>query len=56
LSGIKGDEVLASSNLSQLATGVPVKIAQAANSVPPEGIGEPVPGGGPAEGRRGGRP
>jgi RND family efflux transporter MFP subunit len=56
LSGIKGDEILASSNLTQLATGVPVKIAQAANSAPSESIGEPVPGRGAAEERRGGRP
>jgi hypothetical protein len=27
-SGLKGDEILASSNLNMLATGVPVKIAQ----------------------------
>ena len=56
LSGLKGDEVLASSNLTQLATGVPVKIAQASNSTPSEEIAEPIPGRGPAEGRRGGRP
>jgi RND family efflux transporter MFP subunit len=37
LEGLKGDETLASSNLSQLATGVRVKIQQAANAVLPSG-------------------
>jgi RND family efflux transporter MFP subunit len=57
LSGIKGDEILASSNLTQLATGVPVKIGQASNSaLPLQKVSEPVSGRGPAGGRRGGRP
>jgi len=56
LSGLKGDETLASSNLTLLATGVPVKISQAANSaLPVEGM-EPVPGRGSADAKRGGRP
>jgi RND family efflux transporter MFP subunit len=57
LTGLKGDELLASSNLTQLATGVPVKIAQASNPELPSGDAtEPVAGREPAEGRRGGRP
>ncbi len=55
LGGLKGDEVLASSNLTQLATGVRVRVAQAAAS-PADDTAEPAPGRGPAEGRRGGRP
>jgi membrane fusion protein (multidrug efflux system) len=49
LEGLKGDELLAASNLTQLATGVPVKFAQA-SALPSEKGAEP------AEGRRGGRP
>jgi membrane fusion protein (multidrug efflux system) len=57
LNGLKGDEVLASSNLTQLATGVPVKIGQASNSGSAfQKVSEPVPGRGPAGSRRGGRP
>jgi RND family efflux transporter MFP subunit len=55
LSGLKGDEVLASSNLTLLATGVRVKTSQVSN-IPAGQITEPVPGRGPAEGGRGGRP
>lgn len=57
VSGLKGGEILASSNLTQLATGVPVKINQASNSDAPfQKVSEPIPGRGPAEARRGGRP
>lgn len=54
LDGLKGNETLASSNLSLLATGVRVKISQAANM--PESLPESRPGKGLSEGRRGGRP
>jgi len=54
LTGLKGDEALASSNLSLLATGVRVKIAQASNI--PQGIPESVPGKGISAEKRGGRP
>jgi membrane fusion protein, multidrug efflux system len=57
LGGLKGDEILASSNLTLLATGVSVKITQASNpNLPSGGMAQPVPGRGVAEGRRGGRP
>jgi hypothetical protein len=56
LDGLKGDEVLASSNLTMLATGVPVK--PASDSITPafpSGSGsEPKPGRNPMH--RGGRP
>jgi RND family efflux transporter MFP subunit len=55
LSGLKGDEILASSNLTLLATGVRVKTSQVSN-MPAGQITEPVPGRGPADGGRGGRP
>jgi RND family efflux transporter MFP subunit len=55
LSGLKGDEILASSNLTLLATGVRVKSSQVSN-IPEGPKSEPGPGRGPAEGRRGGRP
>jgi RND family efflux transporter MFP subunit len=54
LGGLKGDEILASSNLTMLATGVPVKIVQAANPAAP--AAEEKPARGPAAGGRGGRP
>jgi len=55
--GLKGDEILASSNLTLLATGVPVKIAQAANTPLPAGdTEEPVPGRPSSQSRQGGRP
>jgi RND family efflux transporter MFP subunit len=53
LSGLKGDETLASSNLSLLATGVRVKTSQASNM--PVGFPESAPGKGSAEGKQGGR-
>jgi RND family efflux transporter MFP subunit len=55
LDGLKGNEVLASSNLSMLATGVRVKVSQVSN-MPAEPFPAPVPGRGSVEGRRGGRP
>ncbi len=54
LGGLKGDETLASSNLSLLATGVKVKTSQASN-LPPS-YPESAPGRGPSESKRGGRP
>lgn len=48
LSGLKGDEILASSNLTLLATGIPIKVVEGG------GNPEPATGGGPM--RRGGRP
>jgi RND family efflux transporter MFP subunit len=54
LDGLKGEEILASSNLSMLATGVPVKITKAANPTLPSGDEKPSKS--PAAGRRGGRP
>ena len=41
LDGLKGDEILAASNLTMLATGVPVKIAQAGGMDQPENDGRP---------------
>jgi RND family efflux transporter MFP subunit len=55
IKGLKGDEVLASSNLSMLATGVRVKISQVSN-IPEGQFPAPAPGRGLMEGRRGGRP
>jgi RND family efflux transporter MFP subunit len=54
LSGLKGDEILASSNLTLLATGVPVKIVQAGNSEK-ETTPKSVPGGEVSGSKRGGR-
>jgi membrane fusion protein (multidrug efflux system) len=54
--GLKGDETLAASNLTLLATGVPVKIAQASGRDKREGTAGSVPNGEPAGSRRGGRP
>jgi RND family efflux transporter MFP subunit len=55
--GLKGDEVLASSNLTLLATGVPVKIAQASNTpLPAGGVTEADPGGSAVPVKMGGRP
>ena len=54
--GLKGDEILAASNLTFLATGVPVKIAQASGMDKQEGMTDPVPGGARAGSGRGGRP
>ena len=55
LSGLKGDEILAASNLTLLATGVPVKIAQAGGMDNQKNMADPVPGGARA-GKRAGRP
>lgn len=55
LGGLKGDEVLAASNLTLLATGVPVRIAGEANAdLPPKSI--PDPGKKSADRDVGGRP
>ena len=54
--GLKGDEILAASNLTLLATGVPVKIAQASGMDKQEMTAEPAPSGARAGGGRGGRP
>ena len=48
LSGLKGDETLASSNLSQLATGTSVRTGQ-------NGDAAAAPGGGGRRGGNGGR-
>lgn len=57
LSGLKGDEVLAANNLSLLATGVPVKIAQlAGSSLPANSMAEPASGSDASSGLKGGRP
>jgi RND family efflux transporter MFP subunit len=53
LSGLKGDEVLASSNLTLLATGVPVKIGQPGGTEK-ETMAKPVPGGEVRGSKRGG--
>ena len=50
LSGLKGDEVLAASNLSLLATGVPVRMEQSSN------LNESALGEDPAGSSQGGRP
>jgi RND family efflux transporter MFP subunit len=55
LDGLKGDETLAASNLTLLASGVRVKIAQASNAPAPTGEMQRPPAD-PAAGRRGGRP
>ncbi len=54
--GLKGDEILAASNLTLLATGVPVKIAQAGGLGNQKMMADPVPGGARAGSGRGGRP
>jgi RND family efflux transporter MFP subunit len=57
LGGLKGDEVLAANNLSLLATGVPVKIAQlAGSSLPANSMAEPASGSDASSGLKGGRP
>ena len=56
LDGLKGDEVLAASNLALLATGVPVKISGTAGSDrPPSDMGQPGLGSTPAGSGRGGQ-
>ena len=54
--GLKGDEILAASNLTLLATGVPVKVAQASGMDTQKMMADPVPGGARAGSGRGGRP
>jgi RND family efflux transporter MFP subunit len=54
LSGLKGDETLASSNLTLLATGVPVKIAGSRQN-PQNSMAEPIQGE-PRGNTQGGRP
>jgi RND family efflux transporter MFP subunit len=54
--GLKGDEILAASNLTLLATGVPVKIAQAGGMDKRNTMAGPAPGGDAAGSRKGGRP
>ena len=49
-SGLKGDEMLATSNLSQLATGVNVQVGSPANEIADDGEGR---GAGRSGGRRG---
>ena len=56
LGGLKGDEILAASNLSLLATGVPIKIAQARGVDKANAIADPAPGGARTGSGRGGRP
>lgn len=55
LGGLKGDETLAASNLTLLATGVPVRIVQPGAMDGKQGI-TPMAGGEPGAIRRGGRP
>ena len=45
-SGLKGDEVVATANLSQLASGVAVQVGGQGNEVAAEGEGGPERGGG----------
>jgi RND family efflux transporter MFP subunit len=55
LDGLKGDEILAASNLTLLATGVPVRVSGTAGSGhPPSEMAEPGPGNPPAGSGRGG--
>lgn len=54
--GLKGNEVLASSNLTMLATGVKVRIDQAGSANSENAIAEPTSGRGLRGGMRGGRP
>jgi RND family efflux transporter MFP subunit len=54
-SGLKGDETLATSNLSQLATGVTVRVGRGGQEAEGEEGGAPREGGGRG-GRRGARP
>jgi multidrug efflux pump subunit AcrA (membrane-fusion protein) len=44
LSGLKGDEILAASNLTSLATGVPVKVSPSGNMGRPQTPGLPTRG------------
>jgi RND family efflux transporter MFP subunit len=53
--GLKGDETLAASNLTLLATGVPVKIQQAGGMDRQDTMAKPVSGEEPAGNKRGGR-
>ena len=53
--GLKGDEILAASNLTLLATGVPVKIAQTSSMDNQKMMADPVPGSAPTGSGRGGR-
>ena len=53
--GLKGDEILAASNLTLLATGVPVKIAQAGSMDNQKMMADPVPGSARTGSGRGGR-
>jgi RND family efflux transporter MFP subunit len=55
LTGLKGDEVLASSNLTLLATGVPVRVADPAAPATPSNS-NPDPAAGKERMRRGGKP
>jgi RND family efflux transporter MFP subunit len=55
VNGLQGNEVLASSNLSMLATGVRVKTSEVSNA-PAGSFPATAPVRGPMEGRRGGRP
>jgi hypothetical protein len=52
--GLKGDEILAASNLTLLATGVPVKVASGMDKQ--NMMADPAPGGARAGSGRGGRP
>jgi len=53
--GLKGDEILAASNLTLLATGVPVKIAQTSSMDNQKMMADPVPGSARTGSGRGGR-
>jgi RND family efflux transporter MFP subunit len=53
--GLKGDEILASSNLTMLATGVKVKVAQTGSTDSENNSADPVPGRGLRSGKQGGR-
>jgi len=56
LGGLEGNETLAASNLTLLATGVSVKVAGSSNPGGPASASVPAPGGTNAGGGRGGRP
>jgi RND family efflux transporter MFP subunit len=56
MGGLKGDEILAASNLTLLATGVSIKIAQARGVDKLNAIADPDPGGARTGSGRGGRP
>ncbi len=55
VNGLKGDETLAASGLSNLATGTPVRVLTPGSAPPPDGGGPPGAGRGARGGARGGQ-